>query len=567
MKRGGRAAEALRTTAELAALAPEALRTLAAAGVLAPTQPARLARAAAAMRTFGPTPAAGCAASAARWPNQPAIVDERGSVTYAELDARAGALAAALEAEFGVGPQRPLAVMCRNHRGFVEAMLAGARLGADVILLNTDFPGPQLGEVLEREGAGAAVLDHEFADAFDTAGFQGPRAIAWHDAAPGAPTLDDLAGGAGRDVRAVAPTAGEGKVVILTSGTTGTPKGAPRRLSRAAMLVTLTSMLGTLPLRTREPVFVAPPIFHALGFGFLGIGLFLGSTVVLQRRFEPDRVLAAVASERAPALVAVPVMLQRMLELPAEDRDRHDLSALRAVIVSGSAVSGELAHAFMDAFGEVLFNLYGSTENGWVTMATPADLRAAPGTAGRAARGTRLRLLDEHGDEVPQGETGRIFVASRLLFEGYTGGGSRERVGAHMTTGDLGRLDAEGRLFVQGRDDDMVISGGENVFPQEVEEVLATHEAVADVAVTGVADERFGQRLKAFVVVRAGQGAPSADDLKQHVRERLARYKVPRDVEFVDEIPRTPTGKVLHRRLRESDEAGRRRATSRANAR
>jgi acyl-CoA synthetase (AMP-forming)/AMP-acid ligase II len=202
----------------------------------------------------------------------------------------------------------------------------------------------------------------------------------------------------------------------------------------------------------------------------------------------------------------------------------------------------------MDVFGEVLYNLYGSTEVAWATIATPEDLRAAPGTAGRPPLGTIVKLLDERGREVPQGEGGRIFVGNGMVFDGYTSGGGKEVIGGLMSTGDVGHLDAGGRLFVDGRDDEMIVSGGENVFPREVEDLLADHPAVEDVAVVGVPDAEFGQRLKAFVVRREGAELTEAE-VKQHVKENLARFKVPREVVFVAELPRNATGKVLRHEL------------------
>jgi fatty-acyl-CoA synthase len=245
-------------------------------------------------------------------------------------------------------------------------------------------------------------------------------------------------------------------------------------------------------------------------------------------------------------------MLSRILELPAETIDKYDLSALRVIAASGSALPGELAVKVMDRFGDVLYNLYGSTEVAWATIATPEDLRAAPGTAGRPPRGTVVKLLDEEGNEVGPGETGRIFVGNEMAFEGYTGGGNKQNVGGLLSSGDVGHFDPAGRLFIDGRDDEMIVSGGENVFPREVEDLLADHEAIDEVAVIGVDDEQFGQRLKAFVVRSQGATA-SEDELKDYVKANLARYKVPRDIAFLDELPRNATGKVLKRDLAERE--------------
>jgi acyl-CoA synthetase (AMP-forming)/AMP-acid ligase II len=296
---------------------------------------------------------------------------------------------------------------------------------------------------------------------------------------------------------------------------------------------------------------IAAPLFHSWGFAHFSVGLALSSTLVLRRRFDPGATLAAAARTQATGLVVVPVMLQRMLELDRAELAEHDLSRLRVIAASGSALPGELATRTMDAFGDVLYNLYGSTEVAWVTVATPADLRAAPGTAGRPPRGTRVSLLDEHDRPVAAGASGRIFAGNELVFDGYTGppdGAAKAVVDGLMSTGDLGHLDEDGRLFVDGREDEMIVSGGENVFPREVEDLLAGQPEIVEAAVIGVADAEFGQRLKAFVV-KATESDLDEVEVKRRVRESLAGFKVPREVVFVPELPRNATGKVVKRDL------------------
>jgi fatty-acyl-CoA synthase len=310
------------------------------------------------------------------------------------------------------------------------------------------------------------------------------------------------------------------------------------------------ALLSKIPLRARQTTHVAAPLFHSWGFAHFTLGMLLGSTYVLRRKFNPEACLAELERHRCDTLVVVPVMMQRILELPDETIDKYDVSSLKVVAASGSALPGDLATAWMDRFGDNLYNLYGSTEVAWATIATPADMRAAPGTAGKVPRGTVLKLYDEQGVEVPPGESGRIFVGNEMLFEGYTGGGSKDEIAGLMATGDVGRMDDAGRLFVEGRDDEMIVSGGENLFPKEVEDTLARHEGVAEAAAIGVADEQFGQRLRAFVV-RAGDASVTEDELKKHVKSNLAAFKVPREIWFLDELPRNATGKVLKRELRE----------------
>jgi acyl-CoA synthetase (AMP-forming)/AMP-acid ligase II len=294
---------------------------------------------------------------------------------------------------------------------------------------------------------------------------------------------------------------------------------------------------------------IAAPLFHSWGFAHFTLGLALRSTYVLRRKFDPEETLRATAESGATALVVVPVMMQRILELPEETIRNHDLSALRVTAASGSALPGELATTWMDTFGENLYNLYGSTEVAWATIATPEDLRAAPGTAGKPPRGTVVKIVDQDaGRELEAGDTGRIFVGNEMAFDGYTGGGGKDEYKGLLSSGDVGHFDQEGRLFIDGRDDEMIVSGGENVFPREVEDLLADYESVKEVAVIGVDDDEFGQRLKAFVVLGDG-GDATEEDLKKHVKSNLAGYKVPREVEFLDELPRNATGKVLKREL------------------
>ncbi len=519
-------------------------RVLARAGVLQPVRPDRALRMASAARHWGVSLASTFAVPAARFGERTAIVDERGALSYDELDRRTDAQARGL-LELGMQSGDVAGILCRNHRYILEATGALAKIGVHTLYLNTGFSAPQLREVFAREQGALLVHDEEFDDLARAAGID-RRVVAWYDHAdPAHPSLDELArrnAGAPRPPR---PTV-DSHTIILTSGTTGTPKGASRRTADSAG--PMVALLERIPYRAGETMVVAAPIFHSWGFSNALVGLLLGDTLVLERRFDAEHVLAAIAERRADALVAVPVMLMRMLELPDDVRRAYDVSSLRIVPLSGSSLPGDLATRFMDAFGDVLYNLYGSTEVGYVTIATPADLRRAPSTAGRPPRGAEIRLLDDDDHEVGPRATGRIFVRSGLLFEGYTDGRSKRVLDGFMQTGDTGHVDDDGLLFVDGRDDDMIVSGGENVFPSEVEDVISRHPAVAEAAVVGVPDDEWGQRLKAYVVARDGR-ALQADEIRTYVRDQLARYKVPRDVEIVTELPRNATGKVVRRDL------------------
>lgn len=522
------------------------VRVLGRAGVIRPHSPVSLAKAGKALRDWGVGPAGGFHAAALLARDRVAIIDERGQLTFGELHRRANALARGLAAR-GVGAGDAVAVMCRNHRGFVEATIAVGRLGADAIFLNTAFAGPQLTDVLARERPRVVIYDEEFAGLLDEAEVP-ERVLAWTDdpeaeVAGGTPTLESLiADQPGHDL---VPAQWHGRIIILTSGTTGTPKGAPRT---EAGIDAAVSLLSRMPLERGWRTHIAAPLFHTWGFAHLALAMLLNSTMVLRRRFDPADFLDVLESERCDSAVVIPVMLQRVLALPSEQHAPRDLSALRVVASSGSALPGDLALEWMDRFGDNLYNIYGSTEVAYASIATPQDLRADPTAAGRPPYATVVRILDGDGRPVPAGEPGRIFVGNRLLFEGYTDGGGKEVVDGLMATGDVGRLDADGLLRVEGRDDDMVVSGGENVFPQEVEDCLMRHPDVVEAAAIGVPDPDFGQGLRAFVALRPGATA-TAEDLRAHVKERLARFKVPREVIFLPALPRNATGKVLKRDL------------------
>ena len=529
-------------------------KVLRGAGILAPLRPDRAAKIATTFLRWGASPATGVATAAIHHPHEIALIDERGALSWERLHRRSNALAHSL-AELGIGHGDGVGVMCRNHRGFLETTLAAAKLGASALYLNTMFAGPQLVEVTRREGPKALVHDAEFAELLEGVDASVHRIVAWTDGGDtgGAMTVERLI--AAGDEENLKPPPDKPRFVILTSGTTGTPKGAQR--SSPDGLFTVAALIDRIPFRSRETMMIAAPLFHSWGFFHFIMSLPTASTMVLRRRFDPEETLRAVERSQAQVLAAVPVMIQRILALPDETLAAYDLSSLRITSLSGSALPGELAVAWMDRFGDNVYNLYGSTEVAYATVATPADLRAAPGTAGRPPRGTVVKLYDEQGEEVPRGEVGRIFVGNEMSFEGYTGGGGKESIDGLLSSGDVGHIDAEGRLFVDGRDDEMIVSGGENVFPREVEDLIADHEGVVEVAVIGVEDDEFGQRLKAFVVVAEGAGL-DAEAICVHVKANLAGYKVPREVEFLPELPRNATGKVLKRELqaRERDAAG-----------
>jgi fatty-acyl-CoA synthase len=531
----------LEEPARRAGLEARAVVALTRAGMLGPESPQKLVSIVGALRDYG-TFGGAVRVAALRHGDCPAIADERGEISFTEFDELINRLADAFTRQ-GLTAGASIGILCRNHRWPMVVAFAASRCGMTAIWLNTSFSARQAKEVAEREGVELLVHDADFAEL--VAGIEPPKgkvACAIDDSA--ADELDRLVA-SGRPVLPPAP-AKPGRIVLLTSGTSGTPKGAPR--SDPKGFIVPGSLLERMPMKAREATLIAPPLFHGTGLVIALLSMALGSKTILHRKFDAAQFLDDIERHHVTGVCVVPVMLQRVLGLGEAEIAKRDLSSLKVVFCAGSQLPAEVATRTMDLIGDVVYNLYGSTEVAVATLATPEDLRAAPTSVGKPTFGARVKVLDEAGAEVAQGEKGRIFVGTTMPFEGYTGGGSKEIIDGLLATGDVGHFDSAGRLYIDGRDDEMIVSGGENVFPREVEELLVTHPAIADAAAVGVDDQDFGQRLRAFVVTRAGESV-SPEEVQTFVKDNLARYKVPRDVIFLPELPRNPTGKILKREL------------------
>jgi len=492
------------------------------------------------------------ALNARRTPDRAAIIDDEGTFTYKELDEAANAVAHGL-LEKGVRGGDGVAILARNHRWFVIANYGCARAGARIILLNSEFSGPQIKEVAEREGAKLIIYDEEYAAAVSKAdpplGKLRALGVNPDSDEPSGSTDEILADLIDRSSSAPAPKPSKhSSIIILTSGTTGTPKGANRRTPPT--LAPIGGILAHVPFKAGEVTSLPAPMFHALGFLHATIAMFLGSTLLLHRRFKPATVLEDIEKHKATAVVVVPVMLSRMVDAMEKMETKPDLSSLRIVFVSGSALGADLAERALKDLGPVVYNMYGSTEVSFATIAGPKELEFNSSTVGPVVKGVKVKIFDDNGNEVPQGQVGRIFVGTTFPFAGYTGGGGKQIIDGLLSSGDVGYFDEHGLLYVSGRDDEMIVSGGENVFPAEVEDLISGHPDVVEATAIGVEDKEWGARLRAFVVKKP-DAALDADAIKTYVREHLARYKVPRDVIFLDELPRNPTGKILKRELRD----------------
>lgn len=471
---------------------------------------------------WGPTLSALVHASALRWPSRAAVIDDAGTISYRELDRAADRLAAGLRHL----PDGAIGLLCRNHRGFPLAQLATERAGRDVVMLNTSLPASQLAQIAEREQLAVIIADDEFAERLS--------GISVHVVSADDPETHS------RATLTMWPRR-HSRVVMLTSGTTGPPKGARQAEQRPS--IGDSGLLDALPIRMNDTTLIASPLFHAWGLAHSTIALATGSTLVLQRTFAPAETFDAIARNSVSLVAVVPVMLSRLLAAASPD---HELAAVRAVMCSGNVLSGTLANEWIERFGPHLYNVYGSTETAIATVATPQDLVNAPGTVGTPPAGVTVQILNDHDEPVAPGTVGRVFTANSMQFDGYTDGTNRTRLGDLMATGDLGYLDVVGRLFVDGRENDLIVTGGENVFPSQIEERLEQHPLVRQASVVGKPDAEFGQRIAAFVV---GEPGLDADDLHDWCREQLAAFQQPRDIIVLDELPMTTTGKVLRRSL------------------
>lgn len=529
----------LRNMTDAVRVATSGVRGATSTGLFKPSNPMIAAQVARDLRKWGTTPAIGFCIGAARTPEELAIIDVddplHPEVTFAEIEHRCDALAKGL-VDRGLGPHDTVAILARNSRAFAEVIVAVSRIGADLVYLNTGASAEQISTVLHNERVDLVVRDSEFAHLC-------PAGMPWlgTDDPAGVSLLDSLP-----SRRGVPKPERAGQHVILTA----TSGSVPRGTARASLpMDALAAVVDAFPVRLGDTHLIAAPLFHAWGWMNHRLAGSLGATELLMRRNDPERILALVQAHEVNTLVTVPTVLAKIMALPPTVRDQYDTSSLRCVAVSGAELPGELAWDFMDVFGDVLYNLYGTTEAAFATVASPDDLRDDPNTAGTPLSGVKVAIFDRRSRPVPQGEVGRVHVLSRTSFSGYTDGTDRERVRGMVFTGDLGWLDDKGRLTLVGRADDVIVTGGEKVHPVEVEHVLASHPAVADVAVVGVADNVYGALVEAYVVLDADARDDDIEDLQALAKSRLGPRHRPRRYHLVDSLPRTESGKIRRRAI------------------
>jgi fatty-acyl-CoA synthase len=488
-------------------------------------------------------------------PDKECVVDGDRRLTWRDFDQEVNKLGHALAARGGAGGR--VACMLGNGVEYLITQQALARIGGTAVQIGYRSKPAEIAFILTNAEPQAAVVGAAylpvFAEAMQQAG-QHPRVIV---VGAGEPTRladrwEDAT--AGQDGSAPPRALGDtgGGVIVYTSGTTGKPKGAARNWKQTG-LDSVADLMVRVGMHTDDRHLVACPLYHSAAPAFVAMMMSLGATCVLLDHFEPEAALAMIARERITSTMMVPTMLHRMAGLPEDVRKKYDTSTLRWVMSGAAPLPTETARQFQDRFGPLLWNFYGATETGTVTLAGPRDHLTRPGTVGRALRGNQVRLLDDDGHEVPLGGVGEVYVRNSMLIAGYhrnQDATSKSIRDGYFSVGDLGRRDADGYLYMESRKHDMVISGGVNIYPREIEDHLHTHPSIQDVAVVGVPDPEWGESLRAFVVLRPG-ASMTETEVSDWCRSHLADYKRPRQVVFIAELPRNPTGKILKRELRE----------------
>jgi fatty-acyl-CoA synthase len=496
-------------------------------------------------------------------PRRPAlvVVSQEGCpeirLSYGELEQRIHRLTHGLRS-LGMGPGEKIGAFLHNGHEYLELNAALGVVGGTNVQIGYRLKGSEVAYLLENSGARALLFHGDLAPAVEDALKELPAGSPIRretciavGGAPGFRSYDDLLAAGDPLEPANVPGGGYGGVMVYTSGTTGKSKGATRDLRRMGMSVVI-SFVEKFPLSRDDRHLIVCPLYHSMAPAFAMFTSSVGGCNVILRHFDPEEALRTIQRERITSSLMVPTMLSRIMALPSEVRRRYDTSSLRWIMSGAAPLSTDLARRVEDEWGPILYNFYGSTETGIVTCALPGEHTARPGTIGRAVGENDIKLLDGEGNEVPLGQVGELYTKNSMMMDGYHKNEEATKKASkngYLSVGDMAYRDADGYIYLADRKTDMVISGGVNIYPWEIEQRLHEHAAVQDAAVVGVPDEEWGESLAAFIVLHAGQSA-TAEELIDHVRQKLADYKRPRRVYFVESLPRNPTGKILKRELK-----------------
>ena len=471
--------------------------------------------------------------SAKTYGDRVALVDEQDTLTYSELFVRSEELSRSLRESYQLGSGKKVGLICRNHASLIKTIFAVSATGADLYLLNAEMSQIQLNGILEQQHFDLLVIDEERSHPSEREQCTQTQAIllSYHHTHPAINNLTPMTYSGKRKRRN-----STGELVLLTGGTTGQAKEAVHKPSLFNYLDPFYNFLIRLKILNYDTAYIATPIYHGYGVAVLLLFSALGKKVIVRRAFNAEMACGLIRLHQVEVITVVPLMLHRMLRTNVSD-----LKSLTCIASGGAELSPRLTEETLSQLGEVLYNLYGTSEAGLNMIATPQDLAYSAYTIGRKIKGVDVRILDEHKNEVKFGKIGQFCIKNRWSM--------RSGTELWIETGDLGYQDEKGYYYLRGRADSMIVSGGENVYPLEVEQVLLTHPQVEDGGVIGVSDEHFGMRLKAFVLLK-----PDADtkteELLDWLRPRLARFQLPKEIVLMKDLPYTPLGKLNKKLLK-----------------
>ncbi|MFP3388526.1 AMP-binding protein [Brevibacillus sp. SIMBA_040] len=459
-----------------------------------------------------------------------ALVDDLETLTYHELLSQSEQLSAGLKQAYGLASGKRVGILCKNHVSLVKAIFAASHTGADIFLLNTEMSGEQFKQIVEAHNFDLLVHDVELTLLTRQASYEKATLLSYHDQLPAINRLDATFVSEPR-IRTYAS-----KINLLTGGTTGKAKKVAHKPSLFNYLPPFLALLNRLQLQRYQTAYLATPIYHGYGIAFLLLFIALGKKIVITSGFDAKKACDLIKKHRAEVVTIVPLMIHKMLK-----HDAESLQSLACIASGGAELNQKLVAHVRSILGAVLYNLYGTSEAGLNIIATPEDLHYSAKTLGRKIKGTHLHVLNDQKKKCRVGEIGQLCVKNKWSM--------RNRSRSWIETGDLGYRDEQGYYFLVGRVDDMVVSAGENVYPIELEQVLIQHSLVEDVAVFGVPDDMFGQRLKA-VVQLVHNAALTEEELRDWMRPLVARYQMPKEIVFVDQISYTHLGKRDKKQLR-----------------
>jgi acyl-CoA synthetase (AMP-forming)/AMP-acid ligase II len=464
--------------------------------------------------------------------NKVSLVDGNETVSYKQLSLQCEKLSIILKVNYQVREGQKVAFMCKNHASLVRSIFAFSRLGSDIYLLNSEMSKLQFNRLVNQNDFDFLVYDFELHSFIEESQFRKEKIVSYHE---NLSSINNLLKTNVDQTHRIQRTS-KSKIILLTGGTTGVSKAITHKPSIVNFLNPFSTLISRLNLLSYNTAYIATPIYHGYGIAILFSFMALGKKVVINDGFNAKKACSLIREHNVEIITVVPLMIHKMLETSVED-----LKSLRCIASGGAKLNPSLVEKVIGELGDVLYNLYGTSEAGLNVIATPQDLNYSANTIGKEIKGVKLKVMDDK-NEVIHGRIGQFFINNNWSM--------RNSKSPWIETGDLGYRDVNGYYFLCGRTDDMVVSGGENIYPIEVEQVLIDHPQVEDVAIIGISDEKYGQTLKAFVQTSKNDEMITKEALVDWLRPRVARFQLPKDIVFVNNLPYTPLGKLDKKQLK-----------------